>query len=270
MVNIRTDEPVEALTAKFSAYPIELVVKTNVGNEKTIRFGQMSDTQKEALENMLDEEYEKGQYELPLDVDPIFGQESQSQAVRAVLFAFLMMAIVVFVVFRAAIPPLAVIFAAFSNIVVALACMNVIGLELSLGTVAALLMLIGYSVDSNILLTTNLLRKKGDLNEKVRNTMKTGVTMTFTTFAAIFAMFLVSSTIHLFSSHFAPIPILRDISLVLLFGLMMDLVNTWLFNAGVLRWYIEQKESKKYGGKRTVKSGANKKKTAKKKNKSTV
>jgi preprotein translocase subunit SecF len=148
--------------------------------------------------------------------------------------------------------------------------MNVIGLELSLGTVAALLMLIGYSVDSDILLTTNLLRKKGDLNEKVRNTMKTGVTMTFTTFAAIFAMFLVSSTIHLFSSHFAPIPILRDISLVLLFGLMMDLVNTWLFNAGVLRWYIEQKESKKYGGKRTVKSGANKKKTAKKKNKSTV
>jgi len=147
--------------------------------------------------------------------------------------------------------------------------MDIIGLELSLGTVAALLMLIGYSVDSNILLTTNLLRKKGDLNEKVRNAMKTGITMTFTTISAIFAMFLVSSSIHLFSSHFAPIPMLRDISLVLLFGLTMDLLNTWLFNAGVLRWYMEKKERKKYG-KRSVKSGANKKKTKNKSKSSAI
>jgi preprotein translocase subunit SecF len=116
--------------------------------------------------------------------------------------------------------------------------MDLIGMELSLGTVAALLMLIGYSVDSDILLTTNLLRKKGELNEKLRNTMRTGITMTSTTISAIFAMFVVSSYIN--------IPILKDISIVLLFGLAVDLMNTWLFNAGVLRWYIERKERKKY------------------------
>jgi hypothetical protein len=49
----------------------------------------------------------------------------------------------------------------------------------------------------------------------------------------------------------------------------MDLMNTWLFNAGVLRWYLGQMESKKYG-KRAVKSGATKKKNAKKKNKSST
>jgi preprotein translocase subunit SecF len=267
VVKIITGDTKEALEMKLAEFPIASIRATGGANEKSIEFGQMSESQKDELIALLTSNY--GSFEMR-DISPLFGQELQKQALTAVIFAFLMMAGVVFVVFRTGIPPLTVIFAPFSNIVVALACMNVIGLELSLGTVAALLMLIGYSVDSNILLTTNLLRKKGDLNEKVRNTMKTGVTMTFTTFAAIFAMFLVSSTIHLFSSHFAPIPILRDISLVLLFGLMMDLVNTWLFNAGVLRWYIEQKESKKYGGKRTVKSGANKKKTAKKKNKSTV
>jgi preprotein translocase subunit SecF len=159
------------------------------------------------------------------------------------------MAIVVFVAFRMIIPPLAVIFAAFSDIVVAIACMNLIGMELSLGTVAALLMLIGYSVDSNILLTTNLLRKKGDLDLKIRNAMKTGITMTFTTLSAVFAMFIVSSSIHLFSSHFAPIPILVDISLVLLFGLVMDL---WLLNAGILKLYLEKKESKKFKRKKGV------------------
>lgn len=266
VVKVVTGESEEALEARFAAYPVSSVRDTGGENEKSIEFGQMTDSQKDELVATLQAAY--GSYELR-DISPLFGEELQEQAKDAVVVAFILMAIVVFVVFRAVIPPLAVIFAAFSNIVVALACMDVLGLELSLGTVAALLMLIGYSVDSNILLTTNLLRKKGDLNEKVRNTMKTGVTMTFTTFAAIFAMFLVSSTIHLLSAHFAPIPILRDISLVILFGLMMDLTNTWLFNAGVLRWYLERKEGKKYG-KRPVKSGATKKKNTKRKDKSST
>jgi preprotein translocase subunit SecF len=267
VIKIITGESEEALEARFAAFPVASIRDAGGANEKSLEFGPMSETEKDDLIAKLKADY--GSYELR-DISPLFGEELQQQAVTAVIVAFILMAIVVFVVFRAVIPPLTVIFAAFSNIVVALACMDVIGLDLSLGTVAALLMLIGYSVDSNILLTTNLLRKKGDLNAKVRNTMKTGVTMTFTTFAAIFAMFLVSSAIHLFSSHFAPIPILRDISLVILFGLMMDLANTWLFNAGVLRWYLEQKESKKYG-KRTAQSGANKKKNAKKqKNKSST
>ena len=262
MVEIRTDETSEELTAKFSAFPVELVGKTDVGNKTMIQFGPMSESQKEELENMLDEQYESGQYEIPKSMNPVFGERFRNQAVRAVIIAFVLMAIVVFVVFRTVIPPLAVIFAAFSDIVIAVACMDIIGMELSLGTVAALLMLIGYSVDSNILLTTNLLRKKGDLNEKVRNAMKTGITMTSTTLSAVFAMFLVSSSIHLFSSHFPPIPMLRDISIVLLFGLTMDLMNTWLLNAGILRWYMEKKERKKY--KRGVKRGVEKEKVRKK------
>jgi preprotein translocase subunit SecF len=266
VVKIIASDTKETIETKLAEFPIASIRDTGGANEKSIEFGQMSESQKDELIALLTSDY--GPFEMR-DISPLFGQELQQQALNAVIIAFLMMAIVVFAVFRTVIPPLAVIFSAFSDIVVTLACMDVIGLELSLGTVAALLMLIGYSVDSDILLTTNLLRKKGDLNEKVRTTMKTGVTMTFTTFAAVFAMFLVSSTIHLFSSHFAPIPILRDIALVILLGLTMDLLNTWLFNAGVLRWYIEQKESKKYG-KRTVKSGATKKKNAKKKNKSST
>jgi len=46
-------------------------------------------------------------------------------------------------------------------------------------------------------------------------------------------------------SFLIDITILKDISIVLLFGLVMDLMNTWLLNAGILRWYIERKESKR-------------------------
>ncbi|MDI6886307.1 MAG: protein translocase subunit SecF [archaeon] len=260
IVTIITDETNEELTARFAAYPIAPIRDTGSANEKSIEFGPMSEPQKDELITMLKEEY--GSYELR-DISPLFGEELQRQAVVAVIIAFMLMATVVFVVFRTVIPPLAVILSAFSDIVIAVACMDAIGMELSLGTVAALLMLIGYSVDSDILLTTNLLRKKGEINDKLRGAMKTGITMTFTTLVAVFAMFLVSSSLHVVSSHFAPIPILRDISLVLLFGLTVDLMNTWLLNAGILRWYVEKKERKKYG-KRSVKRGGEKKKEKKK------
>jgi preprotein translocase subunit SecF len=209
-----------------------------VGNEKRIEFDMTGGSQEyDRLIDLLNTEYGVGTYRIE-SISARFGKQYQTQALQAIAIAFILMAIVVFVVFRTFIPPLAVIFAAFSDIVIAVACMDLIGMELSLGTVAALLMLIGYSVDSNILLTTNLLRKKGELNEKLRNTMRTGITMTSTTLSAVIAMFLVS--------FYIDIPILKDISIVLLFGLVMDLMNTWLFNAGVLRWYIERKERKKY------------------------
>ena len=257
-VKIGTDETEEVLIAKFSDYPVIIVADTGEGNKKRIEFDLTSGAEEyDLLIDLLNTEYGAGTYEIE-SISSVFGKQYQTQALYALIIAFVLMAIVVFVVFRAIIPPLAVVFAAFSDIVVAAACMNAIGLELSLGTVAALLMLIGYSVDSNILLTTNLLRKKGDLNEKLRGAMKTGITMTFTTLSAVFAMFLVSSSIHLFSSQFAPIPMLRDISIVLLFGLIMDLMNTWLLNAGILRWYLDKKEAGKKTYKKDVKRNTEK------------
>jgi len=260
IVTIITDETNEELTARFAAYPIAPIRDTGSANEKSIEFGPMSEPQKDELITLLKAEY--GSYELR-DISPLFGEELQGQAVKAVIIAFTLMAIVVFVAFRTVIPAFYVVSCAFSDIVITIACMDAIRMELSLGTVAALLMLIGYSVDSDILLTTNLLHKKGEINDKLRGTMKTGITMTTTTLVAVFTMFLVSSSLYLVSSHFAPIPILRDISLVLLFGLIADLMNTWLLNAGVLRWYVEKKERKKYG-KRSVKRGGEKKKEKKK------
>ena len=268
-VKVHTTETIEQLEVQFADFPVASIRDTGAAHEKSIEFDAMSETEKDALIAKLEQDYgseaELGSFEMR-DTSPIFAKELQRQAVNAIVIAFSLMAFVVFIVFRTAVPAFAVILAPFSNIVVAVACMDVIGMELSLGTVAALLMLIGYSVDSNILLTTNLLRKKGDVNEKIRSTMKTGVTMTFTTLSAVFAIFLVSATIHYASAYFTPIPILRDLSLVLLFGLTMDLLNTWLLNAGILRWYVERKERRKFG-KRGVVAKAPAKKSVKNKEK---
>jgi preprotein translocase subunit SecF len=108
--------------------------------------------------------------------------------------------------------------------------MTLAGVRLSLATVAALLMLIGYAVDTNILLTSRLLKRREEMRIRLLGAMKTGLTMGATTLCAVGALYLFSTS-----------DILDDIALVLIFGLVADLLNTWLFNAGLLRGYLSRK-----------------------------
>ena len=162
-------------------------------------------------------------------VSAAFGSETQQQAFLGVLVAFLGMSILVFLLFRTFVPSIAVVISAFSDIVIPIALMNVLGIELSLGTVAALLMIIGYSVDSDILLNNHILRRSGDFYESTYRAMRTGVTMTLTSIAAMIVMTIVAT---LFG-----ISLLAAIGIVLVFGLTADLMNTYLLNVSLLRWY---------------------------------
>ncbi len=93
---------------------------------------------------------------------PIYSQELQAQVIRYLPLSFILMALVVFIVFRQVVVSLLVVLCALADILTAAASMNLTGVQLSLGTVAALLMLIGYSVDTDILLTMRVLKRKGD------------------------------------------------------------------------------------------------------------
>lgn len=151
---------------------------------------------------------------------------------RAVIIAFLFMGIVVFLYFRTPIPSLAVILAALSDIIVTLAIVNLIGMKISTAGIAAFLMLIGYSVDTDILLSTKVLKRKtGTILDGILNAMRTGFTMSTTTLIAI-----------LIALIFAQSLILKQIMVILLIGLLVDLPNTWIQNAGILRWHLERKK----------------------------
>jgi preprotein translocase subunit SecF len=148
------------------------------------------------------------------------------------------------VLFRTPVPSFAVILSAFSDIMIALGFMKVAGVELSLGTLAALLMLIGYSVDSDILLTNRVLKRRGTVNDKVSGAIHTGVTMTSTALVALVVMYVVSTYLYLIVPSFTQITLLSQISIVLIAGLFADIMNTWLLNTGILRWYAMKPEFK--------------------------
>ncbi len=161
---------------------------------------------------------------------PIFGANNQRWAIIGIGIAFLGMSILAFILFRTFIPSLAIVVSAFSDMLVPIAVLNLLGVKLSLGTVAALLMLIGYSVDSDILLTNHVLRRSGGYYESTYRAMRTGVTMTLTSMSALFVMAVTAT--------YFGIDLMASIGFVLIIGLGTDLLNTYMFNVSLLRWYV--------------------------------
>lgn len=159
-------------------------------------------------------------------------EEFFTQAGIAFALAFSIMSVVIFVAFRDAIPSLAVVFAATADIVFALAGMALFGIPLTLGTLAALLMLIGYSVDTDIVLSTRVLkRERGSLKSRIWSSIKTGTTMSSGGIAGFLLLYLVSLALVGPSE-------LSNIAAVMVIGLTADMPITWLGNAIVLKKYV--------------------------------
>ena len=156
------------------------------------------------------------------------------QLLIAIAIAFIFMACVVFILFRSLVPSLAVVLSAFADIFMTLAFINLIGMSLSSAGIVAFLMLIGYSVDTDILLTTRLLKRSGaSLNRRIFGAFKTGITMTLTSLLAITFAFLVVKSFSV---------VLGQIFSILIIGLGFDILNTWITNVSILKWYVEKKK----------------------------
>ena len=153
------------------------------------------------------------------------------ETIFTLMLAFIFTGIVVFIYFRSPIPSLAVILAAFSDIVVTIAVLNIFGVKIGTAGIAALLMLIGYSIDTDILLTARVLKRtEGTVMHRVLGAAKTGLTMTFTTFIAVLIAYLFSDN-----------EIIRQIMLIIMIGLAVDIFATWIQNVAILRWYMEKR-----------------------------
>ncbi|MFZ0005802.1 MAG: protein translocase subunit SecF [Methanoregula sp.] len=225
-VTVITPDTSAQLQTIFAGYPL-VSISQGLNNGKFITFGSMSDAQYQKLSGLIETQFPDAQIN---QIGESFGKTLQDQAFIALIIAFIGMAIVVFVSFRTFVPSCAVVLSAFADMAMTAALMNVVGIQLSLGTTAALLMLIGYSVDSDILLTTRVLKRQGKLNDKLKGAFRTGIIMTSTTIAAVTVLLIVSWA--------GQISVIEQISAVLLMGLFFDILNTWLTNVGILKWYV--------------------------------
>jgi len=196
---------------------------------------EVADVTEPELRNILKSRYNidynnKEKYDPGL-TSSTFGENFYRGLLLALLFSFIFMSLVVFLSFRTFIPSIAVISAALTDIFATLAVVNITGIKLSAAGIVAFLLVIGYSIDTDILLTTKLLKRHdAPLLERLKSSMKTGLTMTFSAIAA------------LVTGYFIAIPEeLKQIFLIITIALVFDIITTYAGNAGILIHYCRKK-----------------------------
>ncbi len=156
---------------------------------------------------------------------------------EVIFYSFLLSGIIIFLVFRSIAPSFAVIFGAAADIIITAGVMGALGIPLTLASIAALLMLIGFSLDTDVLLTVRVLKsKEGTRSQRAFEAMKTGFMMNVTTLAAFGVLLALASWLQ--------IPFYMQVGSVAVIGGFVDFIATWMGNAPFLLWYLERKERK--------------------------
>ena len=181
-------------------YDISIRVLTNIETGKQIAFTveteSAPDEFKGILENYLNYKLDEDNSSIEFTGTSL-SQSFYKELIIAMLLAFVFMSIVIFIIFKIPLPSFYVILCAATDILVPIAVIDIWQVKVSTAGIAAFLMLIGYSVDTDILLTTRVLKHKEEvLNKRIFSAMKTGLTMSLTSFTAVFiAYFLVISPV---------------------------------------------------------------------------
>ncbi len=172
-------------------------------------------------------------------VSSSLGESFYQGLLKAVLISFVLMGIVIFVAFRSFVPSAAVLLSAFLDIIFPLAIIELAGIKVNAAGIAAFLLVIGYSVDTDILLTTKVLkRKEGNLYERIVDSAKTGLTMTMATVAALSIAYFITTSF-----------VLKQMFLIIVIALLVDIISTYFMNSGILIWYCKRRgENEKFWG----------------------
>ncbi len=203
---------------------IGLVIETVEVNETLIRSAILKGTGVEMTD-------ENSSIEV---VGSSLGESFYGQMVKSLIFAFIFMSTTVFITFRKFAPSIAVIFAALGDIMITVAVLNIMDIHISSAGIASLLLLIGYSVDTDILLTTRLTKnREGSIIDGIISSIKTGLTMTLTAIAAVVVGYFFSSSL-----------VIKQMFFIIFVGLLADIILTYMFNAPLLQLYLYRKGEK--------------------------
>ncbi len=216
-------------TLRASGTVVGVIVEADIDGNNKAQVEHFLDS----IGNSLQADLSKLDYGIEI-IGSSLGASFFRESLIALAVAFLFMGLVIFLYFRTFVPSAAVILAAFSDMVFALAVVNIMGMRVGTAGIAAFLMLIGYSVDTDILLTVRVLkRKEGTVMDRIYSSIKTGMTETMTGMVAIVVAMMVTQS-----------EVIRQIMIILFWGLIADIFNTWIQNVGLLRLYVEKKAKK--------------------------
>lgn len=144
--------------------------------------------------------------------------------------SFVFMSLVVLYYFKSFVPAISITFSTIADVIVVIGVLNLLGVPLSVASIGALLMLVGLSTDSDMLLAANIIKKqRKGLMKRLKKSFKTELTMSLAAITTSTVMYLLTS-----------VDMIKSIALILLIGSVSDLLNTWVLSAGFQRMYKER------------------------------
>lgn len=152
-----------------------------------------------------------------------------NESLIIIAISFVLMGLVALYYFKSLLPAISITFSTIADVIVVVGMLNLLGESLSVASIGALLMLIGLSTDSDMLLAANIIRKK-DV-KRLKRSFKTELTMSLAAITTSLVMYSLTN-----------IDMIRSIALILMIGSISDVVNTWILSAGLQRIYMEWKK----------------------------
>jgi len=167
------------------------------------------------------------------DVSSSVSADFVQKAGMTVIYSTILVSMVVFLIFRTFIPSVAVLTGAACDVIIALGAMGLFGIPFTLASFAALLMLVGFSLDTDVLLTMRVVkRREKDARTRAFEAFKTGTTMSMALLLSFVCLFILASLTH--------INVYYEISTVAIAGLFADVIATWCLNAVIVLNYAEK------------------------------
>jgi len=247
LVQLRFKQPVqvEQIRAAATAAGHDDWEITNFGgaNEFVVRTGSFSEAVGQAggaqVAQVLSTRFQPTQYEVVRTeaVGPKVGDELQFRALVAILLSFLVTLLYLWVRFEWRFG-LAAIAATAHDIFITLGIIALTGNEVSLGTVAAFLTIVGYSLNDTIVVFDRIREDLGKprhgrsyleiLNQAINETLPRTVLTASGTLVTLVSLLLFGG------------PVIRDFALVLILGIFIGTFSS-IFVASPVLYFIESK-----------------------------
>jgi preprotein translocase subunit SecF len=172
-------------------------------------------------------------------VGPIVGAELRQKAVLLTVLGLLFQLIYIAARFKGGIWGVGATLAALHDVLIALGVLTFLRFEITLNVIAALLTLVGYSVNDTIVIfdraRENLLHRRKDpmakiLNDSLNQTLTRTIISNGTTFLAVLGLFLFGGEV------------LRGFGLAMVVGIVVGTYSTLFIAVPLVNWWYARQE----------------------------
>lgn len=167
---------------------------------------------------------------------PTITNAQSEQALFCIIGAFVGIGVLSLLIFRRRIVPITILCVLGLDIVCILGYMALLRVPLDLASTIGIAMLVGYAVNVNMLLAWRVLKRVGgEPKEQVTGSINTGLMMN------VMIIVLLLSLNILTGAHE-----LNVLTGVLIFGIAINIINTWFLGAVMLLRYVERRRVGEY------------------------